>query len=50
MKKIKMFIAFLVISSLISFSLYLFKKINFGDNVKVEEIVLSETSYVFDEC
>lgn len=47
MKKIKMFIAFLVISSLISFSLYLFKKINFGDNVKVEELVVEETNYIF---
>lgn len=47
MKKIKMVLVFLLVTSLLSFSLFLLKNLNFGDNVKVEELVVEETNYVF---
>lgn len=47
MKKIKIVLVFLLVTLLLSFSLFLLKNLNSGDNVKVEELVVEETNYVF---
>lgn len=47
MKKIKIVLVFLLVTSLLSFSLFLLKNVNSGDNVKAEELVIEETNYVF---
>lgn len=47
MKKIKMVLVFLLVTLLLSFSLFLLKNFNSGDNVKAEELVVEETNYVF---
>lgn len=47
MKKIKIVFAFLLVTSLLSFSIFLLKNLNSEDNVKAEELVVEETNYVF---
>lgn len=46
-KKIKIVFVFLLVTSLLSFSLFLLKNLNSRDNVKAEELVVEETNYVF---
>ena len=47
MKKIKIVFVFLLVTSLLSFSLFLLKNLNSGDNVKAEELVVEEINYIF---